>query len=229
MKNLLHSIIFLIFVSTGAQLIAQDDTNVKESEEYVNDHKKNGKLHLILALDARNSFVKGHQVKFSGLKIGLGNKKHKMGFGFYNTREPVVYRDINKNGEPVEITINYNYNSLFYEYVFFRSKRWEFSAPIHLNRGTIIGYSRNLSDETITTAIRVERANSLTLSIKGHYKVLRWIGLGSGVGYNLVTKGDPEVREGLSAPFYSFGLKIFMGEVWKLTTSRKYRKSDWVE
>jgi len=218
---------FIVCLLLSVYGLSQED--IKSSDEYVKEQKKNGKLHFILELDARNSFVKGHNVKFSGLKIGLGNKKHRFGLGFYGTREPVIYKDLNRNGEPVEITINYTYNSLFYEYVFFRSKRWQFSAPIHYNQGRIIGYAKNLNDQTVTTNIVVNRANSLVFSVKGHYKVLRWMGFGSGIGYNLVTAGDQEIREGLSAPFYSFGLKIFVGEIWKLTTSRKYRKSEWVE
>ena len=74
-----------------------------------------------------------------------------------------------------------------------------------------------------------ENINSLTFSLKSHFKIWRWFGLATGVGYNVILNGDKKAKKALNAPFYSYGIKIFLGELWKLTFNKEYRKSEWTE
>ena len=191
--------------------------------------QKKDKYKLVFNFDMRNSFVKGNSVKFNGYKIGLGNSKHRFGLGIYGLREPIF--TTNAPVDSIDATdtsrFKYNYLSLYFEHIAYQSKRWEISVPLHLNFG-------NLEADYKTIEGKYKRfltspATSLTLSVKGHFKVFRWIGFGSGIGYNLLLVKEKKTRKALNAPFYSFGVKIFLGELWRVSTNKEYRKSDWID
>ncbi len=202
---------------------SQDDAELYKPE------KKKDKLKFIFNFDARNSFVNKQPVKFSGIKIGLGNKKNRFGLGFHQTRRPVL--QISQRDEPTATDTSlfeFGYSSFFYERVLLQTKRWELSAPIHLNFGELVGSYRDTAGNNIPFLRR--NTTSWTFSVKSHFKIWRWFGVAAGVGYNLLANGDTRARKALSAPFYSYGVKIFLGELWKLAVNRNdYRKSEWVE
>lgn len=217
-KGFLILLFLLAFISNKAQ-----DTT------YVQDEPKNGKLKFIFNFDARRSFVGDTKVRYWGLKLGLGNRKHRFGIGFHGLQEPVLR--IIERPEDTAATdssfFDYGQTSFYYEPIFYQSKRWEFSAPVHLNFGNLRGSFRDTAGRMIPF---IERGTlSLTFSFKGHFKVFRWIGLGFGAGYNQLLGGDKNARKALSQPFYSYGVKIFLGELWKLTFNKSYRKSEWIE
>lgn len=218
MKRVL--VIFIILFAFMS-LKAQDST-------YTKPEPKNGKLKFVFNFDTRRSFYGDTKVTYNGIKLGLGNKRHRFGIGFHGLREP-VYREIN---HPIDSAtdssyFNYTQTSLYYEPIFFQSKRWEFSAPFHLNFGNLTGSFKDTSGRLIPFLDR--GTLSLTFSVKGHFKVFRWVGLGFGVGYNQLLGKDIRARKSLSQPFYSYGVKIFIGELWKLTFNKEYRKSEWTE
>jgi hypothetical protein len=211
-------IICLSFSSLVSQVVIKEEIPKKEKKD---------KLKFVFNFDNRNSFVIGHKVKFQGIKIGLGNRKYRFGLGFYNTRKAVVRIDDRVDDEAATDTtlFTYGYSSLYYERILFQNKRWEFSAPVHLNFGDLkASYIDTLGNGVPFFS---QKANSLTLSLKAHFKIWRWLGVGTGVGYNFMLSGDNRVRRALNAPFYSYGIKVFIGELWRLTFNKEYRKSEW--
>lgn len=212
-KSILISTIVLICLSGFSQV----------------EEVKKDKYKFVASFDMRNSVIIGHSVKFNGVKIGLGNSKHRFGIGFYGLRQPV--HTFNNRVDSIDATdtnrYNFGFMSLYFEKIIHQSKRWEVTAPIHLNFGSLRG-------EYLTTNRKYKQfldkeVTSLTVSLKSHYKIFRWIGLHGGFGYNYIINGDKRTQKALNSPFYSFGVKIFLGEAWKLTTNKEYRKSDWTE
>ena len=99
--------------------------NVKSQDK----EKKERKVKFQLSFDSRNSVFAGNTVKMNGLKIGVEiKKKHRTGFGFYNLRQPVIVENIDESGNQLELT--FGYNTIFYEYVFYRNDKWEFSPAL---------------------------------------------------------------------------------------------------
>lgn len=214
----MNKIIFLIFiVSISFKGGSQSDSPKKDRYKF------------ICNFDMRNSVVIGHSVKFNGLKLGMGNSKHRFGIGFYGLRKPIYTTNNRVDSLDASDTNRYNFGfiSFYYERILYQSKRWEFSAPIHLNFGSLKGEYLTLNRKYKKFLDRP--VSSLTFSIKGHFKIFRWVGLHAGMGYNVVLGQDKRTRKALNAPFYSFGVKIFLGEAWKLTTSKSYRKSEWID
>lgn len=191
--------------------------------------RKDNKLKFVFNFDNRNSFVIGHKVKFSGIKLGLGNKKHRFGIGLYNTRKPIIRIEdrIDDLGATDTTLFSYSYSSLYYERIILQTKRWELTTPFHLNFGDLRASYIDTAGNDIPFFSK--KVNSLTFSLKAHFKIWRWCGLSTGVGYNILLQGDHRVRNALNAPFYSYGVKLFIGEMWKLTFNKEYRKSKWID
>lgn len=213
MKN----IVLLIFVICSFTLYSQKDSAEKTSYKF------------ICNFDMRNSVVIGHSVKFNGLKIGLSNSKHRFGIGFYGLRQPVITK--NRNADFIDATDTSRYHfgffSFYFEKIVLRSKRWEFSIPFHFNLGELRGEYWT-TEKNYKEYLKIP-ASSFTFSVKSHFKVWRWIGFTGGLGYNLMINKGFKTRQALNAPFYSFGVKLFLGEAWKLTTKKTYRKSPWID
>ncbi|MGB1041186.1 MAG: hypothetical protein ACPGVD_09960 [Flavobacteriales bacterium] len=210
-------LLFIVF-SIGMSLAAFSQEEVKKD-----------KYKFICNFDMRNSVVIGHSVRFNGLKLGLGNSKHRFGIGFYGLRRPVITTNRRVDSTDATDTNRYNFGfiSFYYERILYQSKRWEFSVPFHLNLGSLKG--EYLTTERKYKKYLDEPASSITFSIKSHFKIFRWIGFHGGFGYNLMLNRDRATRKALNAPFYSFGVKVFLGEAWKLTFNKEYRKSPWID
>jgi hypothetical protein len=52
-------------------------------------------------------------------------------------------------------------------------------------------------------------------SLVGHYKILKWIGIGSGLGFQLMLKDNPAIMENFNTPVYSIKIKIFLGDIYR--------------
>jgi|TARA_B110000977_G_scaffold68259_1_gene92621 hypothetical protein len=214
MRRYIFTIVILIYAISA---YSQTDTDKKDKYKFV------------ASFDMRNSIIIGHSVKFNGVKLGLGNSRHKFGLGLYGLRKPVLTMDNKIDSLDATDTNRYHYGfiSFYYERILFHSKRWEITAPFYLNFGSLKG--EYLSDKRIYKPFLDRGVTSVIISVKSHFKIVRWVGLQAGVGYNFILSGDKRTRKALNAPFYSFGVKIFLGEVWKITTNKEYRKSDWKE
>ena len=53
------------------------------------------------------------------------------------------------------------------------------------------------------------------------YKIIRWIGVGTGVGYRLVLYKSPGIKEKFSSPEYVIKLKIYLGEIVRTITGKE--------
>jgi hypothetical protein len=124
------------------------------------------------------------------------------------------------------VFFNFRYNSLFYEYVWFQNKRWEFSTALHLGGGDVdLSYRDTLENR------RVNLFNGKTNIFLGsgsvEYKLTRWLALGAGAGYRFVFSRDENLIKGLNAPIYVYRLKLLMGELLKMWFKKDYINEDW--
>lgn len=188
--------------------------------------KKERNVKHLIVLDARRSFVLDSTTKFSGLKIGVTIKeKHRLGFGFYwmpkSLSLPGLKIDKLKYPDASDtLKFKFNYTSIFYQPVLFANKRWDISTPVQLGVGRIRLFYRDTSN---TRDVQFLEAGVpiFTLSTVVQFKIFRWIGIGSGLGYRAALTSDDEVKNAINAPFYNFQLKIFIGELFRMTFKRK--------
>ena len=175
---------------------------------------------LDIKLDNRFSIIRNNDVKTIGLKVGLNfNRKFKVGLGINQMLLPVEKNYLNLEGDFVPVELEYFYFSPYFEYTYFNSKRWEFSLSTQIGIG---GASYRFTD---INGQKIKLVESTVLSYEPamliDYKIIRWFGIGTGVGYRLIFYKSPGIQEKFSAPEMVFKLKIYLGEIVRTITGKE--------
>ena len=145
-------------------------------------------------------------------------------------QDPVILdQKLNKEKYPNandSILFNFRYNSVFYEYVWFETKRWELSSPFHLGGGEVeMSYRDTLENKRVS--LYNGKPTIFLGSGSAQFKLTRWLALGAGVGYRFVFSRDENLIKGLNAPIYVYRVKILMGEVLRMWFKKDYENQDW--
>ncbi|MDB4533992.1 hypothetical protein N9242_03900 [Vicingaceae bacterium] len=175
---------------------------------------------LDVKLDNRFSFIRDGALKTVGVKVGLHFKrKFKVGLGINQMLVPIETTTNDKFGNEVPVNLEYFYFSPYIEYVYYDSKRWEFSLSTQLGIGGA-SYQYTNSENT-----KVKLQESTVLSYEPamliDYKIVRWVGIGTGVGYRFVYYKEPGIREQFSSPEYVIKLKVYLGEIVRTLTGKQ--------
>ena len=192
-------------------------------QDTIPPERKIKKAKLYFAFDASRSFLAEPNVKFNGLKLGVElQEKHRLGIAFYGLSEQVRFKGrLDRNEYPTAtdtLFFNFNYLSVFYDYVWLRTKRWELTSPIHLGSGNIeLSYR-----DTARTNQRYLSTSALMVGFGGsaQFKVFRWFALGTGAGYRQMLTRDENIGKSLNAPYYQFQIKILIGELYRMAFRR---------
>ena len=172
----------------------------------------------MLGLDARRSFFQNVPVKINGLRMGLQYKGvHRFGLGFYGLSRKVVFKDVFVDQpdatDTSNVLFNANYISVFYERVFYKSRKWEFAIPGLLSGGSISG---QYEDSTGTFKPLIESPfSAVSVGFQTKYYIWPWLAPRFSVGYRLSFSTTKEVKEAFNKPFYGFGLQISLGELYR--------------
>ena len=100
-----------------------------------------------------------------------------------------------------------------FEYIIYDKGPWQFCTPMNMGIGKIYftyfdkeGKTKRKSDATVL---------DYEVGITGQYKILKWFGVGAGVGYRLMLIDNPVNPHNFNAPFYNIKIKVFLGEIIK--------------
>tara|TARA_B100000809_G_C15078232_1_gene508678 strand:+ start:356 stop:1081 length:726 start_codon:yes stop_codon:yes gene_type:complete len=191
------------------------------------------KTKFIIGLDFKDSYVDGLKMKFWGIKIGLQLKKyHRFGLSYHLPRNIILYETEDDFGV-FYYTLDLDYFSAYYEYVFFHKKNLEISFPV------MVGFGRayiDFTDEQGEILLDEDGFNEYKsesipfyhgeASIFAMYKLFNWFGIGGGVGYRKAIGHDNDVFSGgdvigdiASAPVYTLKFKVFINEI-----NRSYKR-----
>ena len=55
------------------------------------------------------------------------------------------------------------------------------------------------------------------------YKIIRWIGIGTGVGYRLIYYKNGGINQKFSSPEYVIKLKVYLGEIVRTITGKEFK------
>lgn len=178
--------------------------------------KSKGKLYLNLS--TKNTFIDGFRSPILGIKIGVEfDRRVRIGGGFNFLKNPIYQdkyiKDINGNNiDTVPNALHFSYMSYFFEYIFYKTKHWEFSIPTQIGIGSSrfeYIYNGKKITENKKTIILYEP------SIAGHYKVFKWLGVGGDIGYRLMLKNNKAIERNFNSPTFTFKVMIFYGEIYK--------------
>ncbi|MBI2967449.1 MAG: hypothetical protein HYY40_06520 [Bacteroidetes bacterium] len=166
-------------------------------------------------LDTRNAFITNGRVKFTGIKAGLDfGKTIKFGAGYHFLQTP-IYRDT--------LQFRVAYVALYGEYIFLKSKRWEFSLPVQLGAGNS---SYEYTDNTTGLKNRINEKMIVLYepALAAQYKFFKWLGFGMGMGYRIMLVNNKAIDEKMTSPIYVFHLKVFPGVIIRGIFGKKKEK-----
>jgi hypothetical protein len=173
---------------------------------------------LLLGFDARRSFLKDKPVKINGLRIGAKFRGvHRFGFGFYGLSRDLVFYDLPVD-EPdatdsSRVIFGLTYASLFYERVFLRNPKWEFSLPFLLSGGTLTGRYEDTAG--VFRKNIHETFSALTGGVQAKYYFFPWLAGRVSVGYRFLFNTSPELKAAFNAPYYGFGAQVLLSELYR--------------
>lgn len=182
------------------------------------------------ALDNRSSFVHtGHKVSvdIGGLQAGLVYKeRHTFGIGGYKIVSGTGQTITDENNKIQHVTMEIGYGTLFYQYNFLNTKRWEMSVPLEIGTGH---YKQSVKDSTgkAVPGFSDTLSKSITLFGAGYmvsFKIFKWLGVGAMVGYRLVGGGEPK-KINLNGFVYSYGIEVYFGQIYKMAKFSLKRRS----
>ena len=175
---------------------------------------------LDVKFDNRFSFIRDGALKTVGVKVGLNfSRKFKVGIGLNQMLVPIETTTNDKFGNRVPVNLEYFYFSPYIEYVYHNSKRWEFSLSTQLGVGGASYQYRN----TENTKVRLLESTVLSYepAMLIDYKIVKWVGIGTGVGYRFVYYKEPGIKERFSSPEYVIKLKVYLGQIVRTLTGKE--------
>ena len=176
---------------------------------------------LFFQLDACNSFVADKGANTFGYKGGIEfNNRVKMGFGYYKLTSDIIKplhltydgKDTTQNAE-----LDMSFYSVSFEYIFYNKDPWQLSVPFNLGFGksyfwyyttnTSGGYDKEQTDK--------QGVSLITLNADLQYKIIKWVGVGGGLGFRLMLKDNSNISENFNSVIYSLQVRIFVDEIYK--------------
>lgn len=170
-----------------------------------------------IRLDGKTSFIGSSYARISSLKLGFDfNKTFKMGAG-YNWLSNDIHNYIQIRNSRDEVQTVYNqlkmeYISVYGEYVFFRDNKWEIAVQASFGAGFVFNtYWDNYW-------VHHKENSSFILVYEPHmmadYKIMRFFGVGGGIGFRLATSNYTVVSNQLNSPIYVYRFKVYLAEVY---------------
>lgn len=167
----------------------------------------------IVKLDLHGSFISNERVQFAGLKFGLEHGvRFQYGLGYSLLWSKVERVEVVPVNGAVTTRLRFGYVTPYVEYAFYQKGPWELRLPVQFG----IGSGSVVYEDAVGRTHKLQKSGVFLYepSITVQYRFLQYFGLGAGWGYRLVLRSAP-LAEGLTAPIYTFGLKVFFGDLWK--------------
>lgn len=185
-------------------------------------------------LESRYSLINNEYASVTGVRLGVAfQRKLRLGGGFSwlktNYGKPVYDNGVENAFTSVRY-LKFAYMCFYADFVFHKTQRWQLSVPIQTGIGAAWYQDKKAYD-----IFGKEAKYALVLYEPGitvQFKVFKWFGLGSDVGYRFLAKDNKKVRERLSSPTYSLKLLFFFDQLFyeafpKHRISKKYGPAVW--
>jgi len=169
------------------------------------------KWKMYFAFDARRSFLLQQQIKINGFRVGVAFKGvHRFGIGIYSLTDKISIDGITvKNPDAHEspnVRVSFGITTLFYERVFYKTKRWEVSFPAFIGTGSINSeYKNNLGNYK---NLKKNNFSVIGVGINTHYYIFSWLSPRIMLGYRFSFNADDKIASGFSKPVYAIGISL---------------------
>ena len=180
---------------------------------------KKRKIKPFFQLDSYYSFIGNKSADVWGFKVGVEwNHKWRFGIGYNKIKSDIVeYKKLPDNEIPyshsntVKAQLFLQYFPLMAEYVFYDKDPWQITMPLTLGYGKSYFQYYGYSNQT-----RKIFSHGVLITEPGvyvQYKILKWLGVGVGVGYRTMLINNPEIETKFNSPVFSVRVKLFPGAI----------------
>ncbi|MBI3500956.1 MAG: hypothetical protein HY063_04100 [Bacteroidetes bacterium] len=114
--------------------------------------------------------------------------------------------------------LQFRYINLFFEYVYFKSKKWQFSVPLQIGIGGSsyqYNYNGKKNSEDAHTILLYEP------TVSGQYRIIKWFGVELDVGYRIMLVTNKNIKGKFDSPIYNAGIVIYWGELYRMVFPKK--------
>lgn len=225
MKVRISLFLSFLYILLSCQLNAQTEFEQKVSESFQIKPKP------LLRFNTRGSFIANRTARIKGVQVGLDfNKTIRLGIAYnwlsnsspgglqvFPGKEILRQHDIitpeNRVVNTVYSKLRLSYVSLFAEYVFYKTHRWEMAIPIEFGFGQ--SFYRYFYNTIHTTPHYFCFTYETNLS--GQYKVFPWLACGLGFGYRIMLAGNNMFHTNFNSPVYIIKIKVIPWEIIKIS------------
>ena len=198
-RSILSVCFILLFTEGAAQLL---DSIAMSLEE---------KPRVLFKLDGRGSFISTRSASIWGFKVGLEhNDRVQYGLGYSWLRNEIT-QEADLNGEIVPTRVRFGYVTAYFEYAFYQRKKWEVSIPVQ------VGLGQAWNEHKLESGEKYKLNKSWVFmyepAMTVEYRLLKFFGVGFGVGYRLAIKTNRDMEGALTAPTYLVKLKLYLPEI----------------
>jgi len=212
-------ILLFFLISLSVSVIAQQEDELPPRFEETFRKSFQEKPSIDIKFDSRYSFIRNLNVRTFGAKIGLNfNQRFKFGIGI-NSMITASSTKISNIDDTVSVDMNYFYWSPYIEYVYYSSRKWEFSLMTQIGIGeakySYFDEQGNKNSGFKTMIYTYEPAMQID------YRIIKWVALGTGIGYKLeLYRNNGGVTEPLTSPQLILKIKIYLGKIYRTITGR---------
>jgi hypothetical protein len=155
----------------------------------------------------------GHRVRF-GLGVSwLQLSPYQKGADntpFY--LDKIITNTQGKN-DTVHPALSFSHYDIYLEYVFYKTKRWQFSVPLLFGIGNS-KFKYNYNGQGFT-----EHKHMILMyqpAASGYYKIFRWFGVGLDVGYRFMIINNRSIGDKFNSPIYNTYVLVFWDTLYKM-------------
>lgn len=173
--------------------------------------------------DSYYSFIGYRSADVWGFKAGVSwNKKWRFGIGYNKIKADIVEKkllpesewsnsDATDHFEKAQLYLRYY--PLAAEYVLYSDDPWQITLPLSIGYGK--SYFQYYDKNEKPRSIFKHGVLIHDIGINVNYKIIKWVGVGAGIGYRLMLINNPEIATKFNSPIFSFRIKIYVGEILK--------------
>jgi len=221
------AILLLLLIATFSNSYSQ--LNSESERKFFPNTYGEKKWRFFFDFDSRRSFFTGQQIKINGIRLGATyNGVNRFGLGLYALSDKINIDGIKVKEtdaiQPAQVRVTFNFTTLFFEKVLYKTKRWEVAIPTYFGIGSVNPeYKNNLGN---FKSLKKTSFNVLSLGVNVNYYVLSWLYPRLMLGYRFAFNGNEKVDKAFSKPFFAFGIGIDPWEAYLEFKSWKKKKKD---
>jgi hypothetical protein len=169
---------------------------------------------VVVKLDLRGTFVSNRSARMIGAKVGLEHARrfqYGIGYSFLSSgleREQVV------SGQGLVTTrLRLGFITPYIDYAFYQRGPWEIRIPVQLGlgAGSVVFKGSDGRTRALDRSLVILYEPAMTVQ----YRFARYFAIGGGWGFRIAFHTRSSLGEQLTAPVYTFGLRVFLGDIWR--------------